>query len=635
MKINKLMFALLAGTMMASCSDRNDEPVGPDPDAVGSTGYIGISIGMPAQVVARGANDQFDDGLAAEYNVYDAVLIFFTGTEDNAKFYKAYGIGANEWNPVNDNPNQITQNQIVTFPVDFAKESEEDLWVLAVLNPNGVVNVGRGYTLTVGNEPFTGTFKDFLAKTTTAPLSSTQNGFFMTNAPHSSVPGTITDLTKAPTNGKFRVLAAVNKDRICATAQAASELPAAAIFVERALAKVEVDASRIGIKDGAINFPSTGEFKVYDTDWALDNMEPESFLVRNLDFNYDGTNTPYWAYYDTNSKQSTLYYHYRFLGNAGFGHTFWPNTPDVEEHYRTYFCIDPHGNGINEGDAPLVSAKATDFSNTGSSYPKYCKENTFDVKHMDYRNTTRAIIKVQFSNTGNLYTVGEDHKNAYFFEDAASYLTFAILNDPNVIEAWTAHFDGLDKTYANEATTQGMTYNRANRTATNEWMNVTMVANETTGRLVVQDITLKDGENNNIVFDAEKAKETIATVNENVIVKFYKDGVAYYAVRIRHFGNDLAPWTAPDATTNTTEESYGRTEGAIGPQDIQNYLGRYGVVRNNWYVLNLGDINQMGEPVVGDLPLDGTPDDRVLKEESISCRINILSWAKRNQTDEL
>ena len=50
---------------------------------------------------------------------------------------------------------------------------------------------------------------------------------------------------------------------------------------------------------------------------------------------------------------------------------------------------------------------------------------------------------------------------------------------------------------------------------------------------------------------------------------------------------------------------------------------------------NLTKINNFGEPTVKDIHFDGTPDDKFEKEEAISCRINILSWAKRQQNEEL
>ena len=50
------------------------------------------------------------------------------------------------------------------------------------------------------------------------------------------------------------------------------------------------------------------------------------------------------------------------------------------------------------------------------------------------------------------------------------------------------------------------------------------------------------------------------------------------------------------------------------------YLGRYGVVRNNWYDLSVSDIKGVGTPVIPST--DNTPDDELYNY--ISVRINIL-----------
>ncbi len=626
MKLNKWLLGPLAVTLMVSCSeDRNRDVIQPDNGSVGSKGYIGISIGIPSENITRGQNDSFDDGLESEYTVSGAAILFFTGEESNPDFYKAYKINESEWESNPDNPNQITQSNVVSFPVDFAKNSSGELWALAVINPGSVMSVGSDNTLTINGEEFTGTFKDLMKLTTDKSLSGA-GSFFMTNVPYATVPGTTSTVEPSPNNPKFHVLARVNQDNIKPTLQEAKANPAAEIFVERAVAKVEVVSTSLTL-GGGIKFPNDfhPEFNnVTDVSWVLDNLEPTSYIVRNLDEQHDNTKVPYWALYDTNTTQSSLTHHYRFIGNTPFRNFL--------ARYRTYFGVDPNGVGIEEGKN-LVSALTGDFKEPGNDKPQYCKENTFDVAHMDYRNTTRAVIKVNLggNNSGNIYTVGEDKKNVYYFADAASYLAQGVLYDEDVVKAWTDYFMTLNQTYENNATINDLEYIRETRTAQNKWMKIKFNVNTKAGRLQIDSVELLEG-NGSAINTYESSDATAARVNQNVTVKCYENGVTYYSVLIRHFGNDLAPWTSVDLTTNTTTDSYGKTGGQIGLQDEMNYLGRYGVLRNNWYVINLGTINNMGEPVVGDLPLDGTPDDRVVKEESITCRINILSWAKRNQT---
>ena len=91
---------------------------------------------------------------------------------------------------------------------------------------------------------------------------------------------------------------------------------------------------------------------------------------------------------------------------------------------------------------------------------------------------------------------------------------------------------------------------------------------------------------------------------------FYKNNIMYYAATyIKHFGEHYTPLS----------------ETAQNP----NYLGRYGVVRNNWYDMNVTKVG-IGSPTVpGD---EGNLDE---EESYINVEINILSWAKREQDVEL
>ncbi len=92
MKTKNLLVALLAGVMMASCSDDHSNEPSPGADTSGS-GYVSIAIGMPKAAISRGANDNFDDGLAEEYNVNSLSILFFSGnTESEAKFFQAYNL---------------------------------------------------------------------------------------------------------------------------------------------------------------------------------------------------------------------------------------------------------------------------------------------------------------------------------------------------------------------------------------------------------------------------------------------------------------------------------------------------------------------------------------------------------------
>ena len=117
-------------------------------------------------------------------------------------------------------------------------------------------------------------------------------------------------------------------------------------------------------------------------------------------------------------------------------------------------------------------------------------------------------------------------------------------------------------------------------------------------------------------------EEIASLFNENITVsedelkrigeiRYYKDGECYYYTQaIKHFGQD-----------------YKLGDDKEDPK----YLGRYGVVRNNWYELTINSVSGPGEPEI--TPPDGGHVDD--EEGYIKCTINILSWAKRSQDVDL
>ena len=107
-------------------------------------------------------------------------------------------------------------------------------------------------------------------------------------------------------------------------------------------------------------------------------------------------------------------------------------------------------------------------------------------------------------------------------------------------------------------------------------------------------------------------------------ISTYKEGVSYYIARIKHFGDGLTPWPATDGNKDT----YGTGEDAK-----KRYLGRYGVVRNNWYELTVNKVTNPGSPDVPTVNPD-TPDDEGDKYY-VNCTVKILSWAKRVQNIDL
>ena len=132
--------------------------------------------------------------------------------------------------------------------------------------------------------------------------------------------------------------------------------------------------------------------------------------------------------------------------------------------------------------------------------------------------------------------------------------------------------------------------------------NVTIKLGETD-----QTADIVDQINNKLGFDKDKG----------IGIKTYKNGESYYIARIKHFGDDLTPWSAGS-------ETYGGNN--------LNWLGRYGVLRNNWYDLTVNSISGPGYPDVPKVNPD-VPDDENTKYINVS--VKILDWAKRSQSVDL
>lgn len=95
-------------------------------------------------------------------------------------------------------------------------------------------------------------------------------------------------------------------------------------------------------------------------------------------------------------------------------------------------------------------------------------------------------------------------------------------------------------------------------------------------------------------------------------ISTYANGESYYIARIKHFGDALTPWNSG--------ESYG--------DNNLKYLGRYGMLRNNWYELDVQSVSGPGYPDVPEVK-PNTPDDE--DDKYIKVSVKILDWAKRSQ----
>ena len=231
----------------------------------------------------------------------------------------------------------------------------------------------------------------------------------------------------------------------------------------------------------------------------------------------------------------------------------------------------------------------------------YCMENTFDVKEMAKgSNVTRAIVKVQFNGGNTFYTFNGDNTTLYDEDKMRARVEQTIRDNGYFVN----EFSGC--------TINSITLNFKNRDENGVKNLDNIVVNRTKGTNT-EDVT----------YDKTKCGKELNQLLMLGNIHQYVDGLAYYSIPIKHFGNDLTPW---DNTTAKIGEPYGKP---INEASEKSYLGRYGVLRNNWYDISISAIRNIGSPVV---PETVTPDE---VKNYIAVRINVLSWAKRTQEEEL
>lgn len=258
---------------------------------------------------------------------------------------------------------------------------------------------------------------------------------------------------------------------------------------------------------------------------------------------------------------------------------------------RIYWAIDPnYTNGSGE-DAYIADnfnkISENDVTNAAEvTAPVYILENTFDVANQMRTRSTRAIIKATFAPQGQdpktFYTIGS--ANTIYTKDLMQ--TFIKGQAVNLL---TGKNDASKYTFATN----------------------TSVSNTAGAHTIGAQDILYDG----AVLSSDEVKklnDAIGTINT------YKDGICYYVARIQHFGETYTKWNPGDPT-------YGQDKDATAAAN--NYLGRYGAVRNNWYELQISEIKNLGNPTIPEAP--DTPDDE--DYYYISFKVNIHSWAKRVQ----
>lgn len=419
------------------------------------------------------------------------------------------------------------------------------------------------------------TYADWSAKAGKANATEyvKTDGIFMANAPMYT--GTTTEPTTL-----------VDIKKVYASREQAQANSATVVYVERGLAKVtmkDFSSSGYTIADGNTYAGDKVEIK----NWKLDVTNKSTFPVHQL----GSVSTDYPGIWSND----------RFFDgtNTTFKRVYWgidPNYSNNELFAPAKTALKNCQDNFNMITNAQVDGKA------GDANPQYCLENTFNLANMKQGQTTRVVFKAVY--TPKTFTSGETFykvaNNTAVWHEAdleQQILTLAIkamkITDPTELGKY-----GVDLSKGSD---------------------ISGVA----GQHLIQEANITYS---GTPADSKVKPAIVNTINEKLGLKeeggkiitgisTYLNGEAYYIARIKHF-NELTPWTAGTA--------YGT--------DNATFLGRYGVLRNNWYELSVKSISNLGYPEVPEVKPE-TPDDE--NDKYINVEVKILDWAKRSQSIEL
>ena len=360
---------------------------------------------------------------------------------------------------------------------------------------------------------------------------------------------------------------------ICASREQAEAKAATTVYVERGLAKV-----------------------------TMQNFKADGYSIAAGTYKGDKVEIKAWQLDVTN--KSTFPVHQTSGLTRGFA-DIWGTPRFYDEKStafkRVYWGVDPNYNDPKYQDlancktAFNMITKDKVVGEAGNAHPQYCRENTFDLDNMKQGQTTRVVFKAVYTPNGftapeTFYKIG----NNTAIWDAAKLAQ----------QIKTVALKAMKITNADEQAQYGVDLTKGTNIS---------------GKAGLHKIAA-----DNITFTGEgKSKVTPAVVDEindklglkETGISTYLNGEAYYIARIKHF-NEMTPWTAGEGYDGNNVK----------------YLGRYGVLRNNWYDLSVNSISGLGYPDIPEVK-PTVPDDE--NEQYINVEVKILHWAKRSQNINL
>lgn len=582
MKIKHLFGLAVIAAMTASCSSNEDLGTAGPGTGTNETGvgYATFTINLPSTNGTRaGGAPTYDQGTAKEYDVNDVTLLIFQkagASEDEYTFVERADLGnMAPWKT--EGADGITASATITAKLNnvalTSESSTSDYYALAILNNKNSKGEDK---ITLPTEsttpPVTYGSWNAASNANETRFKDNTKGFYMANAPVFVAGGEPTTL--------------VNIDKVYATKQKAETNAATTIHVERGLAKVTVASFPKDLSPTGTIYNSD---KVEITAWNLDVTNKSTFPIHKT----TGLNSPFTTIWSASTDPAPSTGRFVDAANSAFKRVHWGVDPNYSTDLDETACK----------NAFTILDPNAEINGTAKK-PQYCLENTFDIKHMLQGQTTRVVFKATYKPDG--ITKGDT-----FYKIGNSTDLWSEENLKKQIKTVALNVMGITK--AEEQAKYDVDLSKGS--------NISGVAGHQ--HLVKAENITYSGE----ATSSKVNPAAITAINEKLGlsdaagISTYLNGEAYYIARIKHFGDDLTPWSEGDKTYGDNDETQNNK-----------YLGRYGVLRNNWYELTVNSVSGPGTPDVPTIKPD-VPDDESYRYISVS--VKILSWAKRSQSVDL
>lgn len=588
-KLLRLVFVMVC--MLTGCYDYDDAISVDEVDILScfdSNGKAWLNIEIPLDNLCNTRTTDFSDGETEEYSVSNIMILLFrgTGNEDALTIASIYNIDSWEEKTGTDQVSkriQIFSNNI---------QSYDNIYLLAILNATPTITTGMTFAQV----------KQIMSDITS------ESGFIMSNAPLT---------TSNDGTGTIKTLVSLSPSLVFPTEEEAAEHPAAQIYVERLAAKVSVELGDIPTRSNSVpegNQVSYTDYYVkgnpnlvfadqHLADYSIYNYNTQSYLVRHFTDGWQSLHRDGTTDYRFVEPQALPY------STASLYRTYWAEDANYDENM--YTNIDDAEDDIFKSWKD-IKTKAS--GSTGES--DYCAENTMDLAHMNIRNSTLVLVRLNLNNYTSFYTTsvtGSDviyqlPTNPNAEEGTTASSTFARQQDGSAAMRHTStpvsdpHYYVSSARTIDEYLREWLMQTNANA---RQWVETYAAGNANHIKI---DLTNSDGSRNcgpvdggQAVVHCTQTARTAGTTGadafsalnldtyfaQNITVNFYDDGYCYYLVPIMHFGDTQAPWqSAATMTGGTASAAYGTDNAA--------YLGRYGVVRNNWYTITITGVNHVG-----------------------------------------